>query len=236
MLQQTQVDRVGPRYTRFLNRFPTIESLANASLRDVLEEWSGLGYNGRGRRLWEAARIISEAGWPGTSEGLRTLPGVGPYTAAAVASFAFGRREAAIDTNLRRVLSRWEGRVLGGTELRRNAAAMVPEESADWNQAIMDLGTAICRTREPRCEICPVEKWCSDPAIAPPVPRQGRFEGSRRQIRGRVLRLLGEVDSASERELARNLPAEPCDLEGALDTLVREGLISVENGRFRLGE
>jgi A/G-specific adenine glycosylase len=141
MLQQTQVARVVPRYEAWLARWPTVEALAGATLEAVLREWVGLGYNRRAMRLWEAARVVARDGWP---ERLEDLPGVGPYTAAAVGSFAFGRQEVALDTNARRLFAR-----LG--------AALVPPpgRAADFNQATMELGATVCTARAPRCGACP---------------------------------------------------------------------------------
>ena len=222
MLQQTQVDRVVPRYDRFLKRFATIGELAAAPLAHVLDEWSGLGYNGRAKLLHDTARIVARDGWPVDAAGLQRLPGVGPYTAAAVASFAFGQAVAAVDTNVRRVLSRWEGRALSGSALDDAAALHLAADAATWNQAVMELGAVVCRPRSPGCGACPVERWCADPAVYEPPPRQARFEGSRRQLRGAILRRL------------RSGPASLEDLESpggghptadVLDDLEREGLV-----------
>src|SRR5438093_6769062 len=132
MLQQTQVERVIPRYRAWLERWPTAEALADASPADVIRAWQGLGYNRRGLNLHRAVRIVAERGWP---DDLTELPGVGPYTAAAVACFAFGRDVLPVDTNVRRVQERT------GYEF-----------SADAGQALMDLGATICLARVPRCE------------------------------------------------------------------------------------
>jgi A/G-specific adenine glycosylase len=136
MLQQTQVDRVVPRYLRFLERWPTAETLAAASTADVIVEWQGLGYNRRAVSLHRAARAITERGWP---DDLTELPGVGPYTAAAIGNFAFGRDVLPVDTNVRRVQER-TGEQFGA-------------ESA---QALFDLGATVCLARIPRCGGCPL--------------------------------------------------------------------------------
>src|ERR671937_1429697 len=140
MLQQTQVSRVVLRYERWLERWPTVEALAAASPADVILEWQGLGYNPRGLNLHRAARVIAERGWPAD---LTTLPGVGLYTAAAVANFAFGRAELPVDTNVRRVQER-TGHVF----------------SPAAGQALMDLGATVCLARIPRCGMCPLSAKC----------------------------------------------------------------------------
>ena len=175
MLQQTQASRVVSHYRSFVERFPTVQALADGAPADVLAAWQGLGYNRRAIRLHEAARQIAADGWPPPGE-LDRLPGVGPYTAAAVACFAFGTPVAAPDTNARRVLSRWEGRALSGRSLWEEAARRLPPEAAAaWNQALMDLGSAVCRPRRPSCDRCPVAAWCTDPSVYEPPRPQGRF-------------------------------------------------------------
>jgi A/G-specific adenine glycosylase len=215
MLQQTQVTRVIPRYEAWLARWPTVASLAGASQADVLRAWVGLGYNSRAVRLWEAARIVARDGWP---ERLEDLPGVGPYTAAAVGSFAFDRQQVAVDTNVRRVFAR-----LGG------ALVPPPGGAAEFNQATMELGATVCTARAPRCEVCPLAEGCDgppEPATAP-GPARERFEDSNRWVRGRVVAALaaGEGvpgDIATER------------LEPALQGLLRDGLIRRVAGDYAL--
>jgi A/G-specific adenine glycosylase len=232
MLQQTRAARAAPFFERFMERFPTIEALAKAPLGDVLEAWSGLGYNGRAMRLRDAARRIAVTGWPHDVLGLQELPGVGPYTAAAIASFAFGVRIPAIDTNLRRVLSRWYGEPLDGALLRSAADAALADDAGAWNQAMMDLGSTTCRPRNPLCEQCPVEEWCSGPqAYVSPHP-QARFEGSARQLRGAIVRAVVRGPQSFE-DLRRETGFPTEELELALDDLEDEGLlIETEDGGF----
>ncbi len=214
MLQQTQVARVVPRFEAWLERWPTAEALAAAPLGDVLRAWVGLGYNRRAVRLWEASRVVARDGWP---EDLRTLPGVGPYTAAAVGSFAFGRDEPAMDTNVRRVWAR-----LGEPLSARGRAAQL-------NQATMELGALVCRPRAPRCDACPVAAWCDGPEPAPARrARPERFEGSTRWARGRVVASLAAGEG---------LPGDvaPERLDAALQGLVRDGLVRRTGDGFALG-
>jgi A/G-specific adenine glycosylase len=183
MLQQTQALRVVPYYERWLARFPDAPSLAQAPARDVLEEWSGLGYNRRALALQAAARVVATSGWP---EDLTELPGVGPYTAAAVASFAWDRQEAAIDTNVRRVLERREGRFTR----ERVAQLLPPGRAAAFNQAMMELGATVCRPRAPRCDACPIARGCAGGPVTPRRRGAERFEESDRYARGRVVAAL----------------------------------------------
>ncbi|HEV7807056.1 MAG TPA: A/G-specific adenine glycosylase [Solirubrobacteraceae bacterium] len=214
MAQQTQVARVLERYARWLARWPTAQALAASSPGDVLTEWVGLGYNRRALRLREAAAIVARDGWPRNAAGLRALPGVGPYTAAAVASFAFGEAVAAVDTNVRRVASR----------LRVEPQALLPaRRHADWNQAAMELGAVFCTARAPRCDACPAARWCPSRGSVVTTPRAAagsreRFEDSDRWVRGRVIAALAAGDAPPG-------TIAPERLERALEALEREGLV-----------
>jgi A/G-specific adenine glycosylase len=221
MLQQTQAARVVPYYEAFLARFPTAAALAAAPPRDVLEAWSGLGYNRRALRLQAAARVVADHGWP---DDLTQLPGVGPYTAAAVGSFAWDRDQAALDTNARRVIERFDGTSYTGAALARRAAELLPAgRAADFNQAMMELGATVCRPRAARCGDCPVRGGCATRAAGGPVPaprRRGaeRFEDSDRWARGRIVAAL----------LAGGPPPEKLTAERrerALAGLERDGLV-----------
>jgi len=233
MLQQTQADRVVPHYEGFLRRFPTAAALAEAPLAEVLDAWSGLGYNSRAERLRRACRLVSTEGWPWTAEELERLPGVGPYTAAAVASLAFGERVPAVDTNVRRVLSRWAGCPLSGSRLSAAAAAELGPNAAEWNQALMELGAQLCTARGPRCDDCPVARWCPGPDAYEPPKRQPRFEGSRRQARGAVIRALTGVTQADLATLTADTGLEIDRVREALGTLEADGLVGEpDRGRY----
>ena len=161
MLQQTQVAAVIPYYERFLARFPDVGALAAASEDAVLELWSGLGYYARGRNLRNAARMVAKRGsFPDTPEGLQELPGVGPSTAAAIAVFAFGRRAAILDGNVKRVLARCFG-VEGEAAQWALAGSLLPARAIEtYTQALMDLGATVCTRAKPACDRCPVAKDC----------------------------------------------------------------------------
>ncbi|MFP5331634.1 MAG: A/G-specific adenine glycosylase [Acidimicrobiia bacterium] len=229
MLQQTQVSRVVPVFERFMASYPSPDDFAEASPEDVIAVWGGLGYLRRARNLRAAARRISQTGWP---DDLTQLPGVGPYTAAAVAAFADGRRVAAVDVNLRRVLSRWEGRPLTLSESMVVGDGQVdPDRPGDWNQAMMDLGASICRPRNPQCEICPVDTWCSDPGIRQEAGRQTPYEGSVRQARAAVLKKLAHGPIARGRV---GVDLAPETVQAAIAALESEGAILDDRGTLRL--
>jgi len=236
MLQQTQAARVVPFFERFMARYPTPAAIAQAPAAEVLALWSGLGYNRRAIRLQEAARRIAGNGWPPDTAGLQALPGIGPYTAAAVACFAYGEQVPTTDTNLRRVLSRWLGRPLRGPELAEVARGELPSgRAADWNQALMDLGAGICRPVEPSCGECPVEDWCAGPETYVAPPSQGRFRGSRREARGAVVRGLVARGASTLTELSATTDLDKRQVSTALKTLSDEGMVEESaDGVFRL--
>ena len=176
-------------------------------------------------RLREAARLIASDGWPTDVVGLQRLPGVGPYTAAAVASIAFGEQVPAVDTNLRRVLSRWEGEALSGTPLQAAAEASVADDAGSWNQALMDLGATLCRPTDPACDECPVADWCVDPTVYEPPNRQSTFDGSRRQLRGAMVR--AHVDGDDPTTAGKSLGRTEDEIESVLRDLIGEGLIEI---------
>lgn len=235
MLQQTQASRVVPYYLRFLEQFPTAESLATAPLGEVLDCWSGLGYNTRAVRLRETARIVTAEGWPRDIGALQDLPGIGPYTAAAMASFAFGAKVPAVDTNLRRVLSRWHGEPLDGPLLMTVAAATLADDAGSWNQAMMDLGATVCRPRNPTCDDCPVEAWCAGPDGYVPAFPQARFEGSARHLRGAIVRAVVREPHTFE-DLRRETGFGTTEIEMALEDLVTEGLVAETETGYTVGE
>ena len=236
MLQQTQASRVIPAYRRFLRRFPTLADLARASLGDVLREWSGLGYNRRARDLHRIA-LANRSGLPRDLAGLDALPGVGTYTAGAVACFAFGLRVAFADTNIRRVLGRvLLGRAATPREALTLDATHMPRRGVDrWHHALMDVGALFCTARAPRCEACPLRPVCRARGAGPPAKRrrEAPFGSSTRRVRGRILRLLARSAGAMDaRELARRVD-DPRTAALAL-RLAAEGLLARDGDRYRL--
>jgi A/G-specific adenine glycosylase len=204
MLQQTQVSRVVPRYLAWLERWPSVEALAAATPADAIREWQGLGYNRRAVSLHRAACRIAADGWP---HDLTELPGVGRYTADAVARFAFDRPVLPVDVNVRRVLDRTGGS-FGPASVH----------------ALMDLGATVCLARIPRCHACPLAERCPSRGNRyEPLRKQGRFEGSFRQRRARALRLV------AERPRRRQL----LDKE-AVEALEADGLVQVRGGLVTL--
>ncbi|MEO8422694.1 MAG: A/G-specific adenine glycosylase [Actinomycetota bacterium] len=247
MLQQTQASRVAEAFPGFMERFPDVRTLAAASRADVLRAWGGLGYARRAVALQEATRcIVRDRGGvvPSDVAALMELPGIGPYTAAAVASIAFGAPVAAVDTNVRKVVARLafgcEPDELAAADIADAAAWWLPhEQPGNWNQAVMNLGREVCRPT-PRCDVCPLAQACRFRASGRAGRRSGRtqpaFEGSMRQARGGVLRELRGRDRAATIHAiaaALGLPLPRVDL--AVDALERDGLVQrTDSGRVRL--
>jgi A/G-specific adenine glycosylase len=238
MLQQTQVNRVVPRYHAFLARFPTVVSCAAGGVAEVVTLWAGLGYNRRAVNLHRCATVVVDrhgGALPADRGALEALPGVGPYTARAVLAFAFELPAAVLDTNVARLLARMAGRPLARAEAQRRADELaVGEQSWAWNQSVLDLGATVCSARRPRCDRCPVQPWCSwrasgaDPAVgsAGVSGGQSRFEGSDRQGRGRLVAVLRDRGWVPDAELASasGWPDDEVRARRVAETLVRDGL------------
>lgn len=222
MLQQTQVARVEAAWPGFVARYPTPEAMAGAEPGTVIRDWGRLGYPRRARRLWESSRLVADRGWP---DDLTALPGVGRYTARAVRAQADGEDVAAVDANIRRVAERVAGRRLRPHEVEAWACGVTSLSGRDRLLALMDVGAACCRPRRPRCDACPLEESCATRGVLDGETRhrQGPFEGSFRQRRGRVLAAL------------RAAPRPVAELDApALASLVDDGLAVVEDDRARL--
>jgi A/G-specific adenine glycosylase len=247
MLQQTQASRIAERFPAFLAHFPTAAAMAATSEAEVLTAWSGLGYNRRAISLRRAALALVANGWPTDVAGLSGLPGVGRYTARAVASLAFGRPEGVVDTNVRRWLVRRFGRppeaapaalqALADRLARPGGDAAVV---AAWTHATMEFGARVCTSRAPRCDDCPIANGCParGRAVAVPVPRQASFAGSRRALRGELLRRLvtGPADGLSLVAARRALPGlDRRAFRIVTDGLQRDGLAHRSGRRLRLG-
>jgi A/G-specific adenine glycosylase len=219
MLHQTQVPRVAAAWPAFIARFPTPSAMAAAGPGAVIAAWGTLGYPRRARRLWEAAAAISEHGWP---DDLTRLPGVGRYTARAIAAQSDGVDVPAVEVNGRRVAERVSGRALSDRQAEMVLASIgSPLRGRDRLLALMDVGALLCRPREPRCGECPLRRRCATRGVRDGErrSRQGRFEGSFRQRRGRVMAALRD---------GRPVDAAALDPE-ALASLVDDGLAVIDD-------
>jgi A/G-specific adenine glycosylase len=252
MLQQTPVARVLPVYTEWMQRWPTPTSLTADAPGDAIRAWGRLGYPRRALRLHAAAVACRDSfggAVPSDIADLRSLPGVGEYTAAAVASFAFRQRHAVLDTNVRRVHARW----LDGVEFPASSAVnskerqraldllpIEPEGAALVSIAIMELGALVCTARSPKCDACPIAEHCTWRANGYPrwdgPPRRGQtYVGTDRQCRGRLLAALRDADSPLHKSALDTVWSEPGQRERALTGLLADGLVvSDEQSAFRL--
>ncbi|GAA1487037.1 A/G-specific adenine glycosylase [Brachybacterium fresconis] len=251
MLQQTPVVRVLPRWVDWMEQWPTPADLADAPTAEVLRRWDRLGYPRRALRLQECARaIVREHGGavPRGLESLHSLPGIGEYTAAAVTAFAHHGRAVVADTNIRRVLARSvRGRALPDPSYSAAERALAtrslpaePKRSVAWNQAVMELGALVCTARSPQCERCPLaEAGCAWYAAGmPPSVQDGRrpqrFEGTDRQMRGKIMAVLRRDGEAASADLLALDPSDPARVERCTASLVQDGLAARIGEQLRL--
>lgn len=254
MLQQTPVVRVEPVWHQWMQRWPTPADLASASQADAVRAWGRLGYPRRAQRLWQCARVLVDdfdGAVPSSEEDLRSLPGIGDYTAAAVATFAYGRRALALDTNVRRVLARvWHAQPLPALHLTRRerdeAQGLWPKNpaaAARWNAGVMELGALVCTSRAPACQDCPIAESCAWFAAGTPgldqAPRRTQaWHGTDRQVRGTVMALLRAASSpVNVSGHAAVADIEPGQLDRCLESLLTDELITMvdpDRGTYRL--
>ena len=249
MLQQTPVARVVPAYLAWLERWPDARSLAAAPSGEAVRQWGRLGYPRRALRLHAACVAVVErydGELPTTVEELLTLPGVGAYTARAVAAFALRQRHPVVDTNVRRVVARLVEGVADAAVTRADLArveALLPadhEVAATLSVALMELGALVCTARAPRCQACPVATWCGwlaagSPALAAPVRRPQGYAGTDRQVRGRLLAVLRDSAGPVPAELLSQVWDDAVQRARALDGLVADGLVDpLPDGRYAL--
>jgi A/G-specific adenine glycosylase len=250
MLQQTQVSRVLVFYKNWLRLFPTFSALAAAPKRSVLHAWSGLGYNNRALRIQSLARMVVESHHsrlPDDIEILRQLPGIGQYTAHALACFAFGQAVPVVDVNVKRILTRLFSKVTSADAMLDDkgawtrAAAILPAQDVyDWNQALMDLGAGICTAFNPDCSVCPIASCCESAGLPALRQRSVRakkqepgFRGiPRRIIRGQILKLLhGKTQTSNRLRTSLSVRLSEKELRGILDTMKNDGLVRLRKSR-----
>jgi A/G-specific adenine glycosylase len=250
MLQQTPVSRVIPAHQAWLARWPTPTALAAEAAGEAIRQWGRLGYPRRALRLHETAVILTKrygGTVPADTEALLRLPGIGSYTAAAVASFAFGQRHAVLDTNVRRVLARLVTGVpqppaapsVAETRLAESLLPAEPAIAARWSVAMMELGALVCTAASPQCGACPVARQCAWLAAGRPAEatrrRTQRYDGTDRQCRGRLLAVLRDSGAPVSRSDFDAVWAGPAQTARALDGLVADGLVDpLPDGRYAL--
>lgn len=246
MLQQTPVSRVLPVWETWMEKWPTPKHLAKAKKPEVIKAWGRLGYPRRAIRLHETAKIIvtkHQGSIPKSLTELRELPGVGEYTAAAIYSFAFGKRALVLDTNIRRVFARAiDGKEFATLTLtnkeRKKREQLIPNEASLWAAATMELGAVVCTARSPRCDLCPIASSClwrfkGYPKSRAPKRKPQGWHGTDRQCRGAILQFLREKDRATHSQF-KTIWSNESQLEKALLSLIHDGLIEKKAKTFRL--
>lgn len=251
MSQQTQVERVIARYQAWMHRWPTPQALATASQADVIKMWDRLGYPRRALALHRCAQIVTsdyDGQLPADEQALLALPGIGPYTAAAVLAFGFKRRAVVLDTNVRRVVARLHGEPAVPAHLRKyewaRADALLPADDShavQVSEALMELGALVCQARNPRCDVCPLSARCTwfragRPQANMPKRKTQRYLGTHRQARGNILAALRENTSLPAPVLVGRASNDRALGEQALASLQAEGFITAQGGSYRLAD
>ena len=225
--QQTQINRANIYYQRFIKKFPTPESMSRSTLKTILKMWSGLGYNNRAIRLYESSKLISEKGFKNIYPNFELLPGVGQYTKNAILSFAYGEKVLALDTNLERVLTRYFAADSTKDYVKKYSDFLLKDvDSRDLNQALMDLGSSICTSSNPKCNICPLEKNCKK-YITKSKNSIKKFKGSNRELRGKIIKLLVMQNQITIKNIAKRTSENEEKIMTAINSLENDGLLKV---------
>ena len=230
--QQTQLERANEYFDKFLLKFPSPTSMANSSLKIILKMWSGLGYNNRAKRLYEASKIIEKNGFDQIYPNFEVLPGVGPYTKSALLSFAYGEKVLAIDTNIERIIQRYFG--LNDTKdfLIENSKYFLHNvESRDINQAFLDFGSSVCKGSNPMCDMCPIEKDCSK-YFSNNKNTKEKFIGSNREVRGKIIKLLIREGHINNQKLFEEIDEDSEKVNKALEGLKKDNLIKFKKNNI----
>ena len=232
LAQQTQLERANNYFKKFIEVFPSPKSMANSSLNIILQMWSGLGYNNRAKRLYEASKIIEKKGFNQIYPNFDDLPGVGPYTKNAILSFAYGEKVLAIDTNIERIIQRYFG--LNDTKnfFKENSKYFLQKvDSREINQAFMDFGSSICKSTNPMCSTCPIERGCSK-YFSNRKSTKENYKGSNREVRGKIVKLLVNEGSINNLKLLEELNEDSEKVKKALEGLKKDNLINFKKNNI----
>jgi A/G-specific adenine glycosylase len=232
LAQQTQLERANNYFKKFIEVFPTPKSMANSSLKIILQMWSGLGYNNRAKRVYEASKIIEKKGFNQIYPNFDDLPGVGPYTKNAILSFAYGEKVLAIDTNIERIIQRYFG--LNDTKdfFKENSKYFLQKvDSREINQAFMDFGSSICKSTKPMCSTCPIERECSK-YFSNRKSTKENYKGSNREVRGKIVKLLVNEGSINNLKLLEELNEDSEKVKKALEGLKKDNLINFKKNNI----
>ena len=230
--QQTQIDRANTYYQKFIKTFPTPESMSQSSLKTILKMWSGLGYNNRAIRLYESSKLIAKKGFKNIYPNFESLPGVGKYTKNAILSFAYGDKVLALDTNLERVFTRYFA--IDSTKDyvgKYSNLLLAGVNSRDLNQALMDLGSSICTSLNPKCDICPLEKSCKKYILKSKNSIE-KFKGSNRELRGKIIKLLLVENQIAVKNIVETTREDEEKITTAINGLVNDGLLKIRKNNI----
>ena len=229
--QQTQIDRADEFYKKFIRKYPTPKDMAKDSKKEVLKLWSGLGYNNRAIRLHESSKILSKYSFDELYPDFMVLPGVGPYTNSALLSFSYKKNVIAIDVNIKRIIQRFFKVIDVDFFLKENTKKLLENyPSRDFNQALMDLGASICKSKNPNCKICPLEPSCSK-FICYQESKQEKFKGSMRQKRGLVLKMILSERVVTRQTIKKDLKVKIAVVDDILDSLTKDELITISDNK-----
>ena len=230
--QQTQINRANIYYQEFIKKFPTPESMSQSSLKTILKMWSGLGYNNRAIRLYESSKLIAEKGFKNIYPNFELLPGVGQYTKNAILSFAYGDKVLALDTNLERVLTRYFAIDSTKNYVRKYSDFLLAGvNSRDLNQALMDLGSSICTSSNPKCDICPLEKKCEKYILKSKISIE-KFKGSNRELRGKIIKLLLVENEIAVKDIVKKTREDEEKIITAINGLKGDGLLKIRKNNI----
>ncbi len=230
--QQTQLNRANKYYDKFISRYPTPEKMARSSKREILQLWSGLGYNNRAIRLHEASKILAKNSFKNIYPNFKNLPGVGEYTNSALLSFAYDKKIVTIDTNIKRIVARYFQTDEVERFIKKNEKNLLYRfNSRDFNQALMDLGSSICTNRNPKCNFCPLEENCMK-YINEETKKQKPFKNSNRQKRGEVVNILTTTRRVHSSELSKKLNINEARLNKILISLEKDGIINIRKNKY----
>ena len=230
--QQTQINRANIYYQKFIKKFPTPESMSQSSLKTILKMWSGLGYNNRAIRLYESSKLIAEKGFKNIYPNFELLPGVGQYTKNAILSFAYGDKVLALDTNLERVLTRYFAIDSTKNYIKKYSDFLLAGvNSRDLNQALMDLGSSICTSSNPKCDICPLEKKCEKYILKSKISIE-KFKGSNRELRGKIIKLLLVENKIAVKDIVQKTREDEEKIITAINGLKGDGLLKIRKNNI----
>ena len=230
--QQTQLDRANKYYEKFILEYPNPKKMALSSRKKILKLWSGLGYNNRAIRMHESSKILNTKPFKDLYPDFKQLPGVGSYTNSALLSFAYGEKVITIDTNVKRILRRYFKKDNIEKFIEKNQKDLLSySNSRDFNQALMDLGSKVCTNRNPKCDICPLEKQCMK-YISEDIQKQEPFENSNRQKRGQIIKILINAKKVTSSELAKKLNIKENMLKKLIKDLERDGFINISKNKY----